>query len=114
MRCFAEAYSSQCMRPKFHYALHTASQIQKFGHHIDCFPCECNSKAYKARAASNWSNSLSFSKGVLLELATQDLNNALPMEKIGLRVLRGRVSVWPSTIQPCDRSDWDWIQVCHI
>ena len=40
-----------------------------------------------------WSNSPSFSKGVLLELVTQDLNNAIPMEKFGLRVLRGRVSV---------------------
>ena len=93
MRCFTEAYSSQCMRPKFHYALHTTAQIQKFGLHIDCFPCERKNKAYKARAASNWSNSPAFSKGVLLELVTQDLNKALPVEKFGLRVLRGRMNV---------------------
>ena len=34
------------------------------------------------------------------------------MEKFGLRVLSR--CVWPRTIQPCNRSDWDGIQVCHI
>ena len=92
MKSFSEAYSTQCMRPKFHYALHTAFQIAQFGRHIDCFACERKNKAYKARAASNWSNSPLFSKGVLLELVTQDLNNALPMEKFDLRVLKGHVS----------------------
>lgn len=96
MQYFAEAYSSQSMRPKFHYALHTTSQIEKFGRHVDCFPCERKNKGYKARAASNWSNSPLFSKGVLLELVTQDLNNSLPMEKMSLRLLKER----PSTM--CD------------
>ena len=39
-------------------------------------------------------------KTCLFPLVTQDLNNAIPMEKIGLRVLRGRVGV--SDPEPSD------------
>ena len=87
MMAFAEAYGSTNMRPKFHYVLHTTQQIKKFQRHIDCWPCERKHKVYKARACTNWVNAPHFSKGLLLELATGDLNCSLPMEKLGKRLL---------------------------
>lgn len=87
MEAFSEAYGSSVMRPKFHYVLHTSHQICKNHRHIDCWPCERKHQMYKARAASNWSNSPHFSKGMLLDLATEDLNQSHPAEKLGMRLL---------------------------
>ena len=87
MRAFAGAYGSAAMRPKFHYVLHTTEQIGKLQRHIDCWPCERKHKGYKARANTNWSNSPQFSKGMLLQLATEDLNCSQPKEKLDKRLL---------------------------
>ena len=85
---FADAYGSSVMRPKFHCVLHASQQINKNQRHIDCWPCERRKhQMYKARAASNWSNSPHFSKGMLLDLATEDLNQSHPAEKLGVRLL---------------------------
>ena len=87
MNAFALAYGSSTMRPKFHYVLHTTEQIQKLQRHLDCWPCERKHKSYKARAASNWTNSPYFSKGMLLQLATEDLICSQPSEKLEKRLL---------------------------
>ena len=75
------------MRPKFHYVLHTTEQIKKLQRHLDCWPCERKHKSYKARAASNWTNSPYFSRGMLLQLATEDLICSQPSEKLEKRLL---------------------------
>jgi len=95
MEAFAAAYGSSAMRPKFHYVLHTSQQIKKNQRHIDCWPCERKHQMYKARAASNWSNSPHFSKGMLLDLATEDLNQSHPAEKLGVRLL-GTIQIEPA------------------
>lgn len=70
---YAKAWSTDTMRPKWHYGLHLETQIRRCGMLLDCFTLERKHKFFQKLTTGNWGFAPSFAESALLELSTADL-----------------------------------------
>ena len=98
MKNFMRAYSSNVVRPKMHYALHTETQCRKWSRLIDTFVCERKHRPYKSQCGTTFKKLSVFSKSVLLHLATHDVRKATPLERYTGQLL-GKATEDPATTQ---------------
>ena len=76
------AYGCEHARPKWHFAVHCWSQCQRWGRLLDATCCERKHRAYKSGVSLNLQWSKDYDKSALLALATQDLQQASPAERL--------------------------------
>ena len=82
MKNFVCAYTSDAVRPKMHFALHTETQCRTWSRLLDTFVCERKHKTYKSQCGRTFSKLCVFSKSVLLHLASHDIRTATPVERL--------------------------------
>ena len=76
------AYGCDHARPKWHFAVHCWSQCQRWGRLLDATCCERKHRAYKSGVALNLQWSKDYDKSALLALATQELQQGSPAERL--------------------------------
>ena len=82
MKNFVCAYTSDAVRPKMHFALHTETQCRTWSRLLDTFVCERKHITYKSQCGRTFSKLCVFSKSVLLHLASHDVRTATPVERL--------------------------------
>lgn len=73
MQRFKQAYDSNIIRPKFHYALHTQKQPEEANCLLDCFSAERKNKTFKAGLAPLIKRLHKFEQSVLLRWLERDI-----------------------------------------
>ena len=81
MMSFQEAYGASHTRPKAHYALHLAAQMQRWQRHIDCHVGERKHRLFKRYVGPKISKLEGYAKSVLLHLTDMELSNPEPKER---------------------------------
>ena len=91
---FVDAYSSNECRPKLHYSLHLAEQMQQWGRPFDAFVCERKHKNFKAicNGKLNQPGKANFARSALLELVSMELASPLNANKLATHLV-GSASV---------------------
>ena len=81
---FMETYSSNECRPKLHYSLHLAEQMQEWGRPLDAFVCERKHRQFKSicNGKLNQPGRSSFARSALLELVSMELASPLSAGKL--------------------------------
>eukprot|EP00435_Cladocopium_sp_Y103_P018320 s4537_g4.t1 len=96
MQKFQEAYGASQTRPKAHYALHLAQQMQRWQRHIDCHVGERKHRIFKRHVGPRISKLEGFAKSVLLHLTDLELHNEEASERYTGQVL-GKEKLLPRT-----------------
>ena len=102
---YKEAWSSETMRPKWHYGLHLEAQIRRCGILLDAFTLERKHNFFKKLTTGNWGFAPCFAESALLELSTADLQeghapNWLDAALLGPTALQN----FPGLSNPCQTS----------
>ena len=84
LRCFIQAYSKDCVRPKHHFALHLQLLAEQAGGVFDCFPCERKNKTYKGVLSPMFKRLAGYERAVLLRWLEYDMQKfmELPSQKL--------------------------------
>ena len=102
---YKEAWSSESMRPKWHYGLHLESQIRRCGMLLDAFTLERKHKFFKKLTAGNWGFAPTFAESALLELSTADLQAGHAPNWLDAALLGPTgIQFFPGLSNPCQTS----------
>jgi len=84
MQRFVDAYTTGERRPKLHYSLHLAEQMQERGRPFDAFVCERKHRHFKSicNGKLNQPGKANFARSALLELVSMELATPQSVSKL--------------------------------
>ena len=103
---YANAWSKESMRPKWHYGLHVQPQIERCDKMLDTWALERKHKFFKKLTTGNWGFAPTFAESALLELSTADLHESCEESWLNVSLLGSSViQNLPGFPGPCEKSD---------
>ena len=102
---YARAWSSDTMRPKWHYGLHVKAQVKRCNKMLDTWALERKHNFFKKLTTGNWGFAPTFSESALLELSTADLQESQDVSWLDSTLLGStKIKNLPGFPHPCEMS----------